>query len=73
MAKEADVAKSIAQVPELCNLTNLANQMKNNFRVMKDVALPTRVRPNQRKLTKIKFLKNEDDLTGASSRLLIWA
>ena len=47
-AEEADVAKLIALVPELCNLTGLTDQMKNDFRVMKDVALFTRVTPNQR-------------------------
>ena len=49
-AEEADVAKLIALVPELCNLTGLTDQMKNDFRVMKDVALFTRVTPHQRQL-----------------------
>jgi hypothetical protein len=30
------------------------------------------VRPNQRQLTEIRFLKNENYPAGASSRLLIW-
>ena len=47
-AEEADVAKLIALVPELCNLTGLTDQMKADFRVMKDVAQFTRVTPNQR-------------------------
>ena len=51
--EEADVAKLIALVPELCNLTGLTDQMKNDFRVMKDVALFTRVTPNQRQLVRI--------------------
>ena len=51
-AEEADVAKLIALVPELCNLTGLTDQMKNDFRVMKDVALFTRVTPNQRQLVR---------------------
>ena len=47
-AEEEDVAKLIALVPELCNLTGLTDQMKADFRVMKDVAQFTRVTPNQR-------------------------
>ena len=46
--EEADVAKLIALVPELCNMTGLTDQMKADFRVMKDVAQFTRVTPNQR-------------------------
>ena len=35
-------------IPELCNMTGLTDQMKADFRVMKDVAQFTRVTPNQR-------------------------
>ena len=45
---DADVTKIIALVPELCNMTGLTDQMKADFRVMKDVAQFTRVTPNQR-------------------------
>jgi len=70
--EEADVAKLIALVPELCNLTGLTDQMKNDFRVMKDVALFTRVTPNQRQQALKKFLKNVNDSAEASSHLLNW-
>jgi len=70
--EEADVAKLIALVPELCNLTGLTDQMKNDFRVMKDVALFTRVTPHQRQLALKKFLKNVNDSAEASSHLLNW-
>ena len=46
--EESDVAKLIALVPELCNLTGLTEHMKNDFKVMKDVAQFTRVTPHQR-------------------------
>ena len=42
------MSKTIALVPELCNLTGLTDQMKADFKVMKDVAQFTRVTPNQR-------------------------
>ena len=47
-AEESDVSKLIALVPELCNLTGLTDQMKADFKVMKDVAQFTRVTPSQR-------------------------
>ena len=46
--EEEDVPKTIYLVPELCNLTGLTDQMKADFKVMKDVAQFTRVTPNQR-------------------------
>ena len=60
-AKEANIAKVIALVSELCNVTSLTDQMNNDFRVMKDVALSTRVNPHQRQLVQRKFLKNVND------------
>ena len=35
--EEEDVNKTIALIPELCNLTGLTDQMKADFKVMKDV------------------------------------
>ena len=37
---DADDTKIIALVPELCNMTGLTNQMKTDWRVMKDVGAP---------------------------------
>jgi len=71
-AEEADVAKLIALVPELCHLTGLTDQMKNDFKVMKDVAQFTRVTPHQRQLALRKFIKNVNDSAEASSHLLNW-
>ena len=42
------MAVTIALIPELCNLTGLTDQMKADFKVMKDVAQFTRVTPTQR-------------------------
>jgi len=71
-AEEADVAKLIALVPELCNLTGLTDQMKADFRVMKDVAQFTRVTPNQRQQALKKFIDNVNNSAEASSILLNW-
>merc|ERR1719154_539626 len=70
--EEADVAKLIALVPELCNMTGLTDQMKADFRVMKDVAQFTRVTPNQRQQALKKFINNVNNSAEASSVLLNW-
>ena len=46
--EEAELAKLICLIPELCSMTGLTDQMKADFRVMKDVAVFTRVTPSQR-------------------------
>ena len=46
--EEEDVPKNIILVPELCQMTGLTDQMRSDFRVMKDVAQFTRVTPMQR-------------------------
>ena len=46
--EEEDINKIIVLVPELCNLTGLTDQMKADFKVMKDVAQFTRITPTQR-------------------------
>lgn len=35
-------------IPEFCHLTGLTDTMRNDFKVMKDIATYTRVTPNQR-------------------------
>ena len=42
------MAKTIALVPELCSLTGLTDHMRADFKVMKDVALFTRLTRTQR-------------------------
>lgn len=43
-------------VPELCYLTGLTDEMRSDFKVMKDVATYTRVSPNQRQLALNTFI-----------------
>lgn len=42
-------------IPELCNLTGLTDQMRNDFRLMRDIAAITRVTPNQRMASLRKY------------------
>ncbi|XP_073404629.1 piwi-like protein 1 [Dendrobates tinctorius] len=48
---------AIILVPELCNLTGLTDRMRNDFNVMKDLAVHTRLPPEQRERQVGKFLK----------------
>lgn len=43
-------------VPELCYLTGLTDEMRSDFKVMKDVATYTRVSPNQRQFALNTFI-----------------
>jgi len=53
-----DIEKIHMFVPELCTMTGLTDSMRNDFRVMKDVALFTRITPDQRQMAVKKFLNN---------------
>ena len=46
--EEEEMASMIYLIPELCTLTGLTDQMKADFKVMKDVAQFTRITPTQR-------------------------
>ncbi|XP_054269475.1 piwi-like protein Ago3 isoform X2 [Macrosteles quadrilineatus] len=45
-------------IPELCFMTGLSDEMRADFKVMKDVATITRVNPNQRVLNLQKLINN---------------
>lgn len=54
---------AIILVPELCNLTGLTDRMRSDFNVMKDLAVHTRLPPEQREQQVAKFLNyiHKDD------------
>ena len=56
--EEEEVARTIALVPELCNLTGLTALMKADIKVMKDVAQITRVTPTQRQKVRLTHINN---------------
>ena len=70
--EEEESGKLIALVPELCNMTGLTESMKSDFKVMKDVAMFTRITPSQRQVAMQKFLDNVADSAEASAHLLNW-
>jgi aubergine-like protein len=53
-----EVEHMVCLVPELCYLTGLTDEMKNDFRVMKNIAMYTRITPNQRQAALKKFISN---------------
>ena len=46
----------ILLIPELCHMTGLTDEMRSDFRVMKDLAVHTRVGPKERVDTMQKFV-----------------
>ena len=49
--------QNIYLIPELCYLTGLSDEMKADFRVMKDIAVHTRITPAVRESRMLDFMK----------------
>ncbi|XP_067935412.1 piwi-like protein Ago3 isoform X2 [Watersipora subatra] len=62
----------ISLIPELTYMTGLTDEMKQNFRVMKDIAVHTRVTPQNRAVALRKFLENIRNSQEASTQLSMW-
>lgn len=62
----------ICLVPELCYLTGLTDQMRNDFRVMKSIAEYTRLTPAHRMQALQKFVDNVANNNDASKILSDW-
>ncbi|XP_053313403.1 piwi-like protein 1 [Spea bombifrons] len=56
-------AGPIFLIPEFCNLTGLTDKMRSDFKVMKDLAVHTRLAPDQREKQMARFLNyiHKDD------------
>lgn len=50
--------KLVCLIPELCYMTGLTDEMRNDFHVMKDIAQHTRVTPTVRLASLRTFIKN---------------
>lgn len=66
------VDRFICLVPELCHMTGLTDEMRSDFKVMKDVAQYTRVTPNQRMNALRKYLNNVKSSEKAQQILKDW-
>ncbi|KAJ8319428.1 hypothetical protein KUTeg_004519 [Tegillarca granosa] len=65
-------SEAICLVPELCYLTGLSDELRQDFRVMKDLATHTRVTPQQRQNTMKKFIRSVNNNQEANQELLNW-
>ena len=50
--------KLVMLVPELCYMTGLTDEMRSDFRIMKEVAQHTRIAPTVRQECLVKFVRN---------------
>ncbi|KAF2880626.1 hypothetical protein ILUMI_25545 [Ignelater luminosus] len=66
------VDRMICLIPELCYLTGLTDEMRSDFKVMKDVAMYTRVTPNQRMCALKNYLNNIEKTPKAKEVLNDW-
>lgn len=67
-----EIDRYICLVPELCYLTGLTDEMRSDFKVMKDVSMYTRVTPNQRLSALRTFLDNVENTPEAKQILSNW-
>uniref|UniRef100_A0AAG5D8I8 Uncharacterized protein n=1 Tax=Anopheles atroparvus TaxID=41427 RepID=A0AAG5D8I8_ANOAO len=62
----------VCLVPEICYLTGLTDELRSDFKVMRDIATHTRVTPNQRMAAMEQFCKNVNSNEKARSLLAGW-
>ncbi|XP_046554739.1 LOW QUALITY PROTEIN: piwi-like protein Ago3 [Haliotis rubra] len=62
----------ICLVPELCYMTGLTDEMRSDFRLMKDIAVHTRVTPMQRIIAMKKFIRSINTNDEARKQLENW-
>lgn len=67
-----ELEQLVCLVPELCFLTGLTDDMKNDFHVMKEIAMYTRITPNQRQVALKKFMKNIQGMRNTDNTRLSW-
>ncbi|CAH1965527.1 unnamed protein product [Acanthoscelides obtectus] len=66
------VEKIVCLIPELSNMTGLTDEMRSDFKVMKDVAQYTRITPNQRINALRTYLENIKKSPEAQKVLSDW-
>ncbi|XP_055590596.1 protein argonaute-3 [Uranotaenia lowii] len=59
-------------IPEICYLTGLTDEMRSDFKVMRDIAAFTRVSPNQRLGSMRQFCQNVNENREAREILEVW-
>lgn len=69
---EEPVVETYCIVPEICYLTGLTDEMRSDFKVMRDIATFTRITPNQRVEALKKFCKRVDSVPETREILSGW-
>uniref|UniRef100_A0A182K9L7 Uncharacterized protein n=1 Tax=Anopheles christyi TaxID=43041 RepID=A0A182K9L7_9DIPT len=62
----------VCLVPEICFLTGLTDEMRNDHKVMRDIATYTRITPNQRLVAMRQFCENVNKNDAARTLLASW-
>ncbi|XP_062594439.1 piwi-like protein 1 [Saccostrea cucullata] len=70
--KVPEKSEAICLIPEFCYLTGLTDELRQDFRVMKDLASHTRVTPEQRVATMRKFINAVNSNPEAKKELTNW-
>eukprot|EP00112_Aurelia_sp_Birch-Aquarium-sp1_P026327 Seg928.2 transcript_id=Seg928.2/GoldUCD/mRNA.D3Y31 product="Piwi-like protein 2" protein_id=Seg928.2/GoldUCD/D3Y31 len=70
--QRAPVNEVICLVPELCSMTGLTDEIRSDFRVMKDISAHTRVSPAQREQAMLKFVNNVYSNPEALEEMMSW-
>jgi aubergine len=63
---------NVCLIPELCYLTGLTDEMRNNFSLMKDLATYTKMSPYQRTVAYKNFIDNINNNDEAKDLLSVW-
>ena len=69
---EKNVERTFCLIPELCYLTGLSEEMRNNFRIMKEVSSFTRLTPRQRQDALENFVRSVKNNAEATEILRGW-
>ena len=64
--------EEIYLVPELCYLTGLSDEMKADFRVMKDIAVHTRITPGVREKRMLDFMNKLQTTAEVKRKMEQW-
>uniref|UniRef100_A0A182VU77 trypsin n=1 Tax=Anopheles minimus TaxID=112268 RepID=A0A182VU77_9DIPT len=70
--REKPLEIQLCLVPELCYLTGLTDEMRKDYKVMRDIATYTRITPNQRLQAMQKFCENVNKNDAARDLLASW-
>ncbi|KAK7067292.1 Piwi-like protein 2 [Halocaridina rubra] len=70
--RDRGVVKAVSLIPELCYVTGLRDDMRADFRVMKDIAQFTRVTPDVRQAALRTFIRNVNENSMTRQTLADW-